>query len=260
MRLIKLKGDAEYFFDLLAGMTEKELKVRYKNTFFGFLWVVINPLLQMLVIGFIFPLFIKEPVDNYYFYLFSGLLVWNFFSLSLTKTTPSIVNERSLIKKAKFPHIVIPLSIILSNGVNLLVALLLLMLPSASFGLLSFSNLPVLLFALVLLFSLTSGLSLFLSALDVRYRDMAFFIQAILIIWFYATPIVYTIFVVPYDLIWLWRLNPMTAIVQLFQSVFANAPPPGIGMILINSAIIILISFLGIIVFQKENKYFDDWL
>src|SRR3990167_5732195 len=107
-----MSDKSRHFFDLLIGMTEKELRARYKNTLFGFLWMFINPLLQMLVIGFIFRLFIKEPIENYFLYLLVGLLVWNFFSLSLTKTTPSIVNERSLIKKAKFPREVIPLSII----------------------------------------------------------------------------------------------------------------------------------------------------
>src|SRR3989304_8777518 len=111
---------SKQFIELLTVMTEKELKARYKNTFFGFLWIVVNPLLQMLVIGFIFRLFIKEPIENYYLYLFAGLLVWNFFSISLTKATPSIVSERSLIKKANFPRSVIPLSIILSNLIHLL--------------------------------------------------------------------------------------------------------------------------------------------
>src|SRR3972149_9344389 len=101
------------FLDLLLGMTEKEFKVRYKRTVFGFLWVLINPILQMLVIGFVFRYFIKDPIPNYFLYLIVGLLVWNFFTLSFQKATSSIVNERALIKKANFPREVIPLSIIL---------------------------------------------------------------------------------------------------------------------------------------------------
>lgn len=250
----------QLFIDLLLGMTEKELKARYKHTVFGFLWVVVNPLLQMLVIGFVFRLFIKEPISNYYLYLFAGLLVWNFFSLSLTKATPSIVYERALIKKAKFPHEVIPLSIILSNMVNLLIALLLLSIPTAVLGLLQLLLLPQFLGALFLLLGFTCGISLLTSALNVRFRDISFFIQALLIIWFYATPIVYSITIIPYDLMWLWRVNPMTSIVQLFQHIFAGAPAPGWGMLTINLAVIAVTSFLGVLVFQRESKYFDDWL
>jgi len=250
----------KYYFDFLWTMTEKELKARYKHTVFGFLWVVVNPLLQMIVIGFVFRLFIKEPIANYYAYLFSGLLVWNFFSLSLTKATPSIVYERSLIKKAKFPNAVIPLSIILSNAVNLIIALFLLGIPTAVVGLLTIWRLPQLIASLILLICFTCGLSLLTSALNVRYRDVSFFVQALLIIWFYATPIVYSISVIPYNLMWFWRMNPMTSIIQLYQYIFADAAPPGLGMLTINLVIMSFISMLGFWVFHKENKYFDDWV
>ncbi|MEK7801481.1 MAG: ABC transporter permease, partial [Pseudomonadota bacterium] len=88
-------------------MTEKELRARYKHTVFGFVWLVVNPLLQMIIIGFVFTFFMKEPIKLYNYYLFIGLLVWNFFSLSLTKATPSIMFERALIKKSAFPRMVI---------------------------------------------------------------------------------------------------------------------------------------------------------
>src|SRR5437870_5185655 len=104
-----------HFLELLLEMTKKELVARYKHTVFGFLWIILNPLLQMIVIGFVFTFITKETIHNYFYSLFLGLLVWNFFSLSLTKSIPSIVYERSLIKKAAFPKEVIPLSIILSN-------------------------------------------------------------------------------------------------------------------------------------------------
>src|SRR3972149_12176559 len=179
-----MKENTRHFLELLLGMTEKELRARYKNTFFGFLWIVVNPLLQMLVIGFIFRLFIKEPIENYYLYLFAGLLVWNFFSISLTKATPSIVSERSLIKKAKFPRAVIPLSIILSNLIHLLLAFLLLFIPVLILGTLAKYWILELFLGFTLIFIFTTGMSLFTSALNVRFRDINFFVQAALILWF----------------------------------------------------------------------------
>jgi ABC-2 type transport system permease protein len=249
-----------HFKDLLLGMTEKELRARYKHTVFGFLWIFINPLLQMSVIGFVFQFFIKEPIKNYYFYLFSGLLVWNFFTLSLTKTTPSLVFERSLIKKAKFPHEVIPLSIILSNLINLLIALFIFLIPTLFLHIFVITRVAHLLLGFCLLVTFTSGLSLLTSALNVRFRDVSFFVQALLIIWFYVTPIIYSVSVVPYKLMWIWRLNPLTAVTQLFQYTLADAPAPGMGMLLINSVIIVFITTLGTFVFHKESKNFDDWL
>jgi ABC-type polysaccharide/polyol phosphate export permease len=256
MKLIIMKN----YLDFVFAMTEKEIKARYKNTVFGFLWVIVNPLLQMFVIGFVFRFFIKEPIANYYLYLLVGLLVWNFFSLSLNKVTPSIVNERSLIKKAFFPREAIPLSIIFSNFVHLMVAFMILLVPAIYLGILSINNFPRLILGIVLLLVFTIGFGLLVSSLNVKYRDINFFVQAILIIWFYATPIIYSINVIPRNLIWIWRLNPLTVIVQLFQNALINSPPPGPAMLASNLVIIVVIAYLGISIFIKESKNFDDWL
>lgn len=249
-----------HFWELLWGMTEKELRARYKHTIFGFLWLVANPMLQMLIIGFVFPLFVKETVPHYHYFLFTGLLVWNFFSLSLSKTTSSIVNERSLIKKAMFPKAVIPISIILSNLIHYLAALLLFCIPLLFLRTLSLTSIQYFVCGLGLLLLFTIGLSLLTSALNVRFRDINFFVQAILIIWFYATPIVYSLAQIPNRLLWLWRFNPLTSIVQLMQHAFLDAALPGPAMLASNITVIIIISALGMLVFRDESKNFDDWL
>ncbi|OGG29045.1 hypothetical protein A2973_04910 [Candidatus Gottesmanbacteria bacterium RIFCSPLOWO2_01_FULL_49_10] len=249
-----------HFFELLWGMTEKELRARYKYTVLGFFWLVLNPILQMLVIGFIFTFFMKEPIGNYYYYLFIGLLIWNFFSLSLTKATPSIVYERSLIKKARFPHAVIPLSIILSSFMHFVLAFGLFLVPVFFLGTFSLTRIPQLLFGIILLTTFTGGLSLLTTALNVRFRDINFFVQAVLIVWFYATPIIYSLTMIPQHLLWLWRINPMTSILQLFQHALLDGIPPGPLMLAVNTGIVMVIVVLGIFVFQSESKFFDDWV
>jgi ABC-type polysaccharide/polyol phosphate export permease len=255
-----MQQTTKHAVDLLVGMTNKELHVRYKYTIFGFFWLVANPLLQMLVIGFVFTFFIKEPLKHYYYFLFIGLLVWNFFSLSLSKTTPSIVFERALIKKAKFPHAVIPLSIIASNLVHFFAALMLYMIPILFLHTLTPVGIILMCAAVFLLILFTSGLSLLTSALNVRYRDINFFVQALLIIWFYATPIIYNLSQIPRQLLWLWRFNPLTSILQLFQHAFLGMPLPGPAMLVSNITVITIVCVLGIVVFTKESKYFDDWV
>lgn len=255
-----MRDAAQHFLDLLVSMTEKEFRVRYKYTLLGFLWLILLPVLQMLVIGFIFTFFIKQPVAHYNYHLFIGLLVWNFFSLSLNKATPAIVYERSLIKKAKFPHEVIPLSIVLSNFINFLLALILYFIAILFLGTFSPVNVFYLLIGLTQLFSFTVGLSLLTSALNVRFRDVSFFVQAILIVWFYATPIIYSLTMVPVKIFWLWRLNPLTSTLQFLQHAFLGEPLPGPVMIGGNLLVIILITLLGVYVFQRESKNFDDWL
>jgi ABC-type polysaccharide/polyol phosphate export permease len=122
------------------------------------------------------------------------------------------------------------------------------------------NNILSLFAGLVLLITFTIGFGMLTSALDVRFRDINFFVQAILIIWFYATPIVYSINVVPYRLMWIWRLNPMTSITQLLQNFFVSAPGPGIGMLISNVSIIFVITVIGIIIFRNESRNFDDWV
>lgn len=241
-------------------MTEKEFKVRYKRTVFGFLWVLINPILQMLVIGFVFRYFIKDPIPNYFLYLIVGLLVWNFFTLSFQKATSSIVNERALIKKANFPREVIPLSIILANFLNLLISFALLLPLLIYFRTLSVLSLIKLIPAVFVLLIFTSGISLLTSALNVKYRDVTFFVQAFSMVWFYITPIIYTINFIPSSIMWIWRLNPMTSIIQLFQYTLVSAAPPGPAMLTENLLIIIAVTLMGINVFRKESSNFDDWL
>ena len=250
----------KHFIDLLLGVTEKELRARYKYTIFGFFWLVANPLLQMMVIGFIFTFLMKEPIRHYYYYLFIGLLTWNFFSLSLTKSTPSIVFERGLIKKAKFPREIIPLSIILSNLVHFLIALLLYFVPILFLETLKPHSIPLIIAAIVLLTAFTAGLSLLTSALNAKYRDINFFVQALLVIWFYVTPIAYTLDFIPPKFYWIWRLNPLTCVVQLFQYGFLDAAAPGPLMVAANGCIIFAVLCVGIIVFRKESKNFDDWI
>lgn len=249
-----------HFRELLFIMTEKELRARYKYTLFGFFWIALNPLLQMLVVGFVFSFFIKEQVQNYYFFLFPGLLAWNFFSLSLTKTTPSILYERDLIKKADFPRSIIPLSIILSNLIHFLIAICLFSLIMILLGIFPLYRLPLLLVSILLLSIFTSGCCLLTTSLNVKFRDVNFFVQAILIIWFYATPILYPLSVIPQQHLWIWLFNPLTTVFQLIQFSLLGFPVIDLKQLVINSIFIIVITLIGARVFSMQNKYFDDWV
>lgn len=214
----------------------------------------------MIVIGFIFTLFIKDPIENYYFHLFTGLITWNFFSLTFTKTTPSILNERTLIKKASFPRVVIPLSIVLSNLINYFIALVIFIIPVSFLGKLTGASPAYFMIGFFMLACFTIGISLLTTALNVRYRDVNFFVQAILMVWFYATPIVYSLSQIPNDLLWLWRLNPLTSIIQIMQHALIGSAPPDPLVFASNTLIMLIIITLGIVIFTKESNFFDDWV
>lgn len=273
MRLgIQIPANLIYWWDFVAAMTEKEIKTRYKQAFFGFLWIFLNPLLQMAIMGFVFQFFVPIDVDNYFLFLFSGLLPWNFFSSSFTKATPAFFYQRSIIKKARFPRESIVLSIVLSNFFHYLAALgvliafvfILSLFPSQEpinfFGQLFFLKFMILVLSSIILLVFTCFLSLFTASLQVKYRDVNFIVQAVSSIWFYVTPIVYTLNLIPQKLHFLFYLNPLTPIVQLFHYSLLNMPLEINSYYLISFVVIIFTIFLGLKIYQRENKDFDDWL
>lgn len=268
---MKLNKEHRYWLDFLLTMTQKEIKARYKRASFGFLWIVLNPLSQMLVLGFVFQFFVPVKVDNYFLYLFAGLLPWNFFAQSLTKTTPAFFYERSLIKKAQFPREGIVLSIIFSNLFHFLVALILLIIALIGDKLLIEGYEMMQLFnyslrmlwvipAILLLLFFTIGLSLFTSSLNVRFRDINFMVQLAVMLWFYATPVIYALNLLPEFIQPIFYLNPMTAIVELFHYSLMGLPITMPNFIWVAVVMIACFFYLGWQIFRSESKNFDDWL
>jgi lipopolysaccharide transport system permease protein len=258
--MIAFLESKRYWIEFLLTMTEKEIKARYKLAILGFLWIILNPVLQMLVIGMIFQFIVNSKIEHYFIFLLAGLLNWNFFSLTLTRNTAIIVNERGLIHKAKFPRESIVLSVVLANLFHTLIAYSLLSLIAVFF--VSVSLLKVVLFGVAVsqLLMITAGLSLFCSALNVRYRDVSFFVNAAVPLIFYCTPIVYTRAMLPEILQQLLLLNPLTFSVEALQFVYTGSPDVRIGSLLFSSFFCIFIFIIGWSFFQKKSGSFDDWI
>ncbi len=248
-----------HFMDLLWEMTVKELKVRYKNTTLGFLWAFLYPILQAAIIGYIFRYLYKESDVNYTYSLFLNLLIWNFFSRALEFATSSVVRSRTIIKKAKFPYVVIPLSIVCCEAIHF-VSSLVLFICFVSITHISFHiTLWTLCVGSILLFLFTAGLSFITSALDVKSRDINFLTQAAVMIWFYATPIVYQVSRIPATIRYAWNFNPLTEIIMLFQySLFGT--PIYSSYIISNSLLILFTISVGIFLFQYHKDSFDDYI
>lgn len=256
--------------DYLLVMTKKEIKSKYKNTTLGFLWIFVNPLLQMLVIGFIFKFFIPIDVDNYFLFLFTGILPWNFFSYSITQATSSIVNERDLVKKSNLNREIIVLSIVLSNMFHFLASLFLLVVfliiselfsETSAFGLIQYvfsfiGAIPYLVWILLL----TASLALLFSAMNVKFRDLNFIVRSLVPLWFYITPITYSLNLLPNNLRMFLYLNPITPIIEGFHSILAGAPVASKELVVIHVLIMLLLLLISILYFNKESKDFADWV
>lgn len=262
--MIKLdtKKSLHHFLDLLVEMTKKEIKRRYKHAALGFLWIFLNPLIQMLVIGFVFSFFFKKTVSNYYLYLFSSLLPWHCFNFSLDQGTTSIITNRELIKKAKFPREIIPLSIVLSSFLNLLISWVVLSVFIIWVSPFSWIKLPFLplVFLWHLLFAV--GFTFFTSALHPYYRDVSFIVRAGLQVWFYATPIIYPLSIIPTQYQFLYWLNPMAGITLSYQNIFLPQATLVFPRIVILAQIIfsLLLLVVGFFVFRKKAINFADWI
>jgi len=248
-----------YLYDLTFALASKELKSKYKSTAFGFLWIVINPLLQMLVLTIVFSFIIKIQIDNYPLFVFSGLLPWMFFSLSVQAGTSSLIANRDLIKKVPFPREILPISSVVAHLFIFVLSLILLVMFVIIAAGLWFSLLFLIpLVVLVALFAIS--LSLLLSSLDVYYRDVSFMLQAILVPWFYLTPILYPISFVPKLFLGFYQLNPMVGIITAFQSIFLGENMvawSALGVSVLETVILLVVGFF---VFKKRSKYFADWV
>ncbi len=213
--------------ELLLFLIRKELKVKYKGSVLGFLWSMLNPAIVLGVYYVVFKYFLKSSIPDFALFLFSGLIVWNFFGSALQGCASSVVGAAGIVKKVSFPREVLPLAQVGTALFFFFLQSLVLVLFLAGFQFApAWSYLPLVLFGLIDLVILAAGVGIFLSALNVSLRDIEHLIQVLLQAWFWGVPIIYSYNTV-YDLFlrhpsvkWmatLYLADPVTPIVLSFQ-------------------------------------------
>lgn len=183
-------------WELLANLTKKEVKVRYKGSFLGIAWSLVTPLLMTAIFTVVFATFLRIPVDGFAAFFLAGFLLWQFHANSVQSSVGAIVSNGSLIKKVYFPREVLPISMVLSQAFHLAVALVVV---SPLFVVMRGNIapfLPGLALGLVLLVAFTAGVSMLFAALNVSFRDLQELTQVIFMAWFYGTPIIYPFYLV----------------------------------------------------------------
>jgi lipopolysaccharide transport system permease protein len=248
-----------HFWNFLTVTTTKYIRAQYKRAYLGISWIWIYPLVQTAVIGTVFTYILHYEPSWYLLRLYLGLIIWNMFSTSVIQSTGSFVNSRNLIKKATFPVVVIPLSIVITNLISLMAPLILITIYFSSLhDVLSsiFLILPI----IAILFLFTFSLSLLFATIYVRVRDLGFIVQGFLQILFYMTPIVYDYGSVPDQWKWVFYVNPLTGVVEFAKAIIFKGSFLPINITIVNLIVIILIAFLSTIVFIKNRPYFDDWI
>lgn len=260
MNIIKLVLNPFTSFKfLMYQLTQKEIKARYKQSIVGYAWVILNPLALLLVYTFVFSIIFRFPTNNipYPIFLFAALLPWMFFQNSILSAANSLVSHSDLLKKVSFPRETIPYSVIIAKGVDFFFSAIIFVIFILVFKVpLSWNALFLLpLFFIQIL--LTTGLSLFLAASNLFYRDIQYLANLLILLWFYITPIVYPLSLVPEKYIWFYKLNPLVGLVEGYRSALFGYPFE--WTIIYWSALISLLVFvLGFIFFKRLERIFAD--
>lgn len=250
------------FRELLFIFFWRDLKIRYKQTALGILWVILQPVVSTVVFTIFFGKLAKIPSDGmpYSLFVLSGLVYWNYFASSLAKVSESIVGNEGLIKKVYFPRIILPISALLTSVVDFLVGIVILVIFSFIIGYPP-SWTAVYIFPLALIFSALSalGIGLIFASVNVVYRDVRYAIPFITQLLIFLTPVIYPLSIVAPSNRILMAINPMTTTIIFVRSVFPSTnTPENTGLMLISLCVVAVFLILGLQYFKRIEKLFAD--
>src|SRR5712692_4887151 len=256
---LRLKELWEYR-ELLYFLMWRDIKVRYKQTVLGAAWAIIQPFFSMVVFSLFFGYLARVPSDGlpYPIFAYCALLPWQLFAHSLTESSNSLVANERLITKVYFPRLVVPISAVLGGLLDFAIAFLILLLMMAYYGVRptwAIVTLP----AFLLLAMLTAlGVGLWLSALNVKYRDVRYTITFLIQFWLFATPVAYSASIVPARWRALYGLNPMAGVVEGFRwALLGKSEGPG-ALLPVSVTVVILILIGGLYYFRRMEAEFAD--
>ncbi len=253
--------------ELLYSLTKKELKVKYRGSALGFFWSLLNPILTMLVYSFVFSIVLMRggEIEEFAIFLICALLPFNLLQNSVNQGTGSIISNSNLVNKIYFPREILPLSIVFSNLINFFLELIALFIVLAFLGYkfyLFLYILPVLIFFQIFL---VVGMTLLVSALNVFFRDLQHLITIVMMVWFFGTPIIYPLSMVPERFQpYIKFINPMTIYAAYYRNIFYYTKYPegaGFPSVLETMAalgITLIIFFVGFFVFKKLEPRFAE--
>jgi lipopolysaccharide transport system permease protein len=252
-------ADIWRYRDLLYFLTRREVALRYKQTFLGVLWAVIQPVLSMVVFTIFLGKLAKMPSDGipYPVFTYLGLLPWLYFSNAVSRSAVSLVGNSSLLSKVYFPRVLIPLSGVLSALVDFAIAFVVLIVLMLSYRMVPAAT-AVILIPLAVLTALASlGVGLWLAAVNVRYRDVAHALPFLMQIWMYATPVVYPTSIVPEKWRLLVALNPLAGIIDGYRAATLGRPLDWSTLGVSTFATLVLL-LIGVHRFGKMEREFAD--
>jgi lipopolysaccharide transport system permease protein len=253
--------DVWEYRDLLYFLVWRDIKVRYKQTLLGAVWAILQPVLATVVFTIFFGRLAKLPSDGvpYPVFAYVALLPWQLFAFCLGESASSLVSNQNLIKKVYFPRLVIPLATVLTGLVDFGVAFIVLLVLLFSYGIVP-SAACVVLLPVLLVFAITAALSvgIWLSALNVQFRDVRYTLPFLTQIWMFATPVVYSSHLIPVKWRPLYGLNPMTGVVEGFRWALLGGAEGLVPQVWVSAGMVILLLAGGLVYFRRMESTFAD--
>ncbi len=248
------------YSELLTLLIWRDISIRYRQSLVGIGWAVIQPVMTMVIFTVIFGKFAKLPSDGipYPIFTYCALLPWTYFARSLTDSSDSLVASSHLITKVYFPRLVLPLSKVFAGLIDFCIAFVLLLGMMVYYGIKPTAGiffLPV--FMLVAILTALS-VGLWLTALNVRYRDVKFVVPFLTQFWLYASPVAYTSSLVPPKWQWLYGMNPMTGVIEGFRWALLGRVMPNPIMMLVSFGVVLVLLISGLFYFRRMERTFAD--
>jgi lipopolysaccharide transport system permease protein len=256
LKLRELWDYRELFYFLVW----RDVKVRYKQTVLGTAWAIIQPLFTVLIFSLFFGRLAKVPSDGIPYPLFSitALVPWTFFSFGLNQSSNSLVGSANLITKVYFPRLAVPIASVLAGTVDFLLAFCVLLVMMFHYRVFPTRNVVFLPLLFLLTLTASLGVGLWLSALNVKFRDVRMVLPFLVQIWMFATPIAYPSSLLHEPWRTVYGLNPMVGVVEGFRWALLGVKSPPGPMVVVSGAISILLLLGGLIYFRRMEKTFAD--
>ena len=244
------------YMPLAQELVKRDLKVKYRRSFLGYLWSLLNPLMMMAVMSFIFSNMFKSTIENFPLYLICGQTLWACFNESTSIAMHSVISNAALIKKVYIPKFIFPLSRILSSFVTMSFSLLAILVVMLFTGARLYWTILLFWFPLVLLFLFCCGVGMILSSMSVYFRDITHLYSVLLFAWMYLTPIFYDMTILPQFVQNVIACNPMYNYITFFRGlvVFGQLPSIEIWAMCIGCSLVTFV--LGLLIFKKLQKNF----
>jgi lipopolysaccharide transport system permease protein len=246
--------------ELLYFLVWRDLKVRYKQTVLGVLWAVIQPFFLMVIFSIFFGRLAKIPSEGipYPIFAYAALLPWSYFAKSLNACSESVVGQRHLITKVYFPRLIVPVSSVLSGLVDFAISFGVLLIMMLYYRIIPTLTTLLLPFLIIMAMATALGAGLWLSALNVQYRDIRYAISFLVQFWFFATPVVYPSSLVPGRWRFFYSVNPMVGVVEGFRGALLGKGQIIEPTFILSIVVIVFLLLSGIFYFRRMEKEFAD--